>query len=487
MSVGDRTVRLIARDELRMMARNRVAVIAFAMLVLLTLVAVASSWAHRNGVAALRDRHAHVAERAFDAQPDRHPHRMVHYGTFIFRPPGPLAAFDPGVDAYTGNSMFLEGHRQNTANFGDVRQSSLLVRFGQLTPAFVLQVVAPLLPIFLGYGALARETERGTLRLLMLQGASRRQVVRGKLLALGTVALIAGAPAMIGLLLIAGQPGALTQHMLAPMSLIALGYATYLAVWAVLILLVSALVRRSRDALLALVAVWAVTLVLVPRVAPDLASAAVPLANRLQTDVAIARDLRTMGDSHDHDDPHFAAFQRSVLARYGVDRVEDLPVNYKGVVAMEGERMTASLFDRYATDSFAAQARQNGIVAAIGVLSPAIALRSLSMAAAGTDFAGHRRFLEQAEAYRYALVQRLNRMQAEGVRYADDTAKDAGADRRKRVSGDHWRAMPDFRFVPPDGRTLATAALPGLAIVIGWLALALTLLTLATRRLGARS
>jgi hypothetical protein len=47
--------------------------------------------------------------------------------------------------------------------------------------------------------------------------------------------------------------------------------------------------------------------------------------------------------------------------------------------------------------------------------------------------------------------------------------------------------MPDFHFVPPDGMTLATAALPSLAIVIGWLALALTLLTLATRRLGARS
>ncbi|USU11532.1 DUF3526 domain-containing protein [Sphingomonadaceae bacterium OTU29THOMA1] len=475
-------VRLIARDELRMMARNRVAMIAFALLVLLTLVAVVSSRAHQNGIAGLRDRHAHAAETAFDAQPDRHPHRMVHYGTFIFRPLGPLAAFDPGVDAYTGNSMFLEGHRQNTANFGDVRQSSLLVRFGQLTPAFVLQAVAPLLLIFLGYGALAREMESGTLRLLMLQGVGRRRLVGGKLLALGAVALVAGAPAMIGLLLIAGQPGALVL----PMLIIALGYAAYLALWAVLILLVSASVRRSRDALLALVALWAVALVLLPRVAPDLASAAVPLAKRLQTDVAIARDLRKMGDSHNPDDPHFAAFKQSVLDRYGVATVEDLPVNYKGVVALEGERMTASLFNRYAAASFAAQARQNGIVEAVGLLSPAIALRSLSMAAAGTDFAGHRRFLEQAEAYRYALVQRLNRMQADGVSYADDTAVDAGADRRKRVSGDHWQAMPDFRFVAPTGTALATAALPGLAIVIGWLVIALALLAIVTRRLGER-
>lgn len=475
-------ITLIAKDELRMMARNRVAVIGLALLLLLTLVAVVSAWAHQRGVAELRGRHAHAAEAAFDAQPDRHPHRMVHYGTFIFRPLGPLAAFDPGVDGFTGNSMFLEGHRQNTANFGDVRQSSLLTRFGQLTPAFVLQVVVPLLLVFLGYGALARETERGTLQMLLLQGARRWQVVAGKLLALGLVALIAGAPAMLGFVAIAGQPGALAW----PMLVIAVGYAAYLALWTVLILLVSACVRRSRDALLALTALWAVSTILLPRAAADLASGAVPLANRLQTDVAIARDLRRMGDSHDPNDPHFAAFKQSVLDRYGVTRVEDLPLNYKGVVAVEGERMTASLFNRYAAASFAAQGKQNALVDVIGIVSPAIAMRSLSMAAAGTDLDGHRRFLDQAEAYRYALVQRLNTMQARDVSYADDTASDAGADRRKRVSAGNWQAMPDFRFNAPDGATLATAALPGLAVVTGWLVLAVALLGLATRRLGAR-
>ena len=476
------TVRLIARDELRMMARNRVAVIGIALLVVLTLVAVVSAWSHQRAIAELRARHAQAAEAAFDAQPDRHPHRMVHYGTFIFRPLGPLAAFDPGVDAFTGNSMFLEGHRQNTANFGDVRQSSLLIRFGQLTPAFVLQVVAPLLLIFLGYGALARETERGTLRLLLLQGATRRQIVWGKLLALGLVALITGMPAMIGLVLMAGKPGALAL----PMLVIAAGYAAYLALWTVLILLVSAWVPRNRDALLVLIALWTVSVILLPRAAADLASATIPLTNRLQTDVAIARDLRAMGDSHNPDDPHFAAFKQSVLDRYKVTRVEDLPVNYKGVVAVEGERMTSSLFNRYAGESFAAQTRQNALVETIGMLSPAIALRSLSMAAAGTDLAGHRRFVEQAEAFRYALVQRLNMMQAENVSYTDDTATDAGADRRKRISAQNWQRVPDFHFKAPSGATLAAHALPGLAVVLGWLIFASALLGVATRRLGAR-
>nr|WP_313427258.1 DUF3526 domain-containing protein [Brevundimonas diminuta] len=474
---------LIAKDELRLMARNRVAVIAFILLVLLTLVAVANSWSQQQSVSELRARHAAEAQTAFEAQPDRHPHRVVHYGTFIFRPLSPLAAFDPGVDAFTGNSMFLEGHRQNTANFGDVRQSSILVRFGQLTPAFVLQVVAPLLLIFLGYGVLARETERGTVRLLMLQGASRGQIVLGKALALGLVAVLAGLPAMIGFALIAGQPGA----SLLPMLTIALGYLAYLALWVVIIVLLSTVARRSRDALLGLVAVWAVLVVLAPRIAPDIASAATPLQNRLQTDIAIASDLRGMGDSHNPDDPHFAAFKQSVLDRYGVTRVEDLPVNYQGVLGMEGERLTSQLFDQYAEASYGAQERQNRLVNAVGVVSPAIAIRSLSMAAAGTDFAAHRRFLEQAEDYRYGLVQRLNRLQAEAVSYADDTAEDPDADRRSRVSASNWQSAPAFSFQPPSGAELARGALPGLGLILVWLALAGTLLALGVRRLGARA
>jgi ABC-2 type transport system permease protein len=212
----------------------------------------------------------------------------------------------------------------------------------------------------------------------------------------------------------------------------------------------------------------------------------VPLRDRLQTEVSIARDLRHIGDSHNPDDPHFAEFKQSVLDHYGVDRVEDLPVNYKGLLALEGERLTSELFDRYSNASYDAQARQNGIVNAIGLVSPTIALRSLSMAAAGTGFAGHRRFLEQAEAYRYDVVQRLNRLQADSVSYADDTASDAGADRRKRIEAGNWQAIPDFTYQAPDGAALTARALPGLGIVLAWLVLASLMLWRATRRLGAK-
>ena len=285
----------VMRNELRAMARTRTATVGIALLTMLATVATAVSLHHMASAAEYRERQQLAAQAAFEAQPDRHPHRVVHYGHFVYRLPSALAAFDAGVDPFTGSSMFLEGHRQNTANFGDVTQGSVLTRFGQLTPAFVLQILAPLVLIVLGHGVLAQERERGTLRQLMLQGARLRDIVAGKLAALALIAALFMLPACIGLALMAARPGASVPVA----GVLVLAYAAYLALWCVVIAALSALSVRRRDALLALVGIWAVVALLVPRLATDAAYAAFPLPDRLQTDVGIAADLREIGDSHD--------------------------------------------------------------------------------------------------------------------------------------------------------------------------------------------
>lgn len=474
--------RLLAANEWRLMVRNRVAQIAVLMLLALSVIAALTSIIHRDASDDLRARFQQQADREFDGQPARHPHRMVHYGHFVFRPLPPLAAFDPGVDAFTGNTIFLEGHRQNSANFGDVRQSSLLARFGQLTPAFVLQVLAPLVLIFIGFGAVARERETGTLRVLRSHGMTARSLLAGKMLALGGVAALMLMPAVLSLTWLVLAEGA--SPMIA--GLMALGYALYLGLWVIGIVTVSALVRDARTALMVLLGIWTLTTILVPRVAPDVALSAKPLPTRLETDIAIQRDLRRIGDSHNPDDPHFAAFQAKVLAQYGVSKVEDLPVNYRGLLAMEGEKLTSSLFDKYAAEQFAQQRGQGKIAISFGLASPAVAMRSLSMALSGTDLEGHRRFLQQAEAYRFTIVQQLNRLQAKAVTYADDgnRNKDPDAARRVRIDSEHWHDVPDFSYRSATLAEKLKAALPGAAILLLWLVLAGVVLRLAVRRLG---
>jgi ABC-2 type transport system permease protein len=462
----------VAREEWRALARNRVAVVAGLILAVLLAGSALLGVEQRNAIEASRERHQANSDRQFDAQPDRHPHRMVHYGQFVFRPLSTLAFFDRGVDSFTGHTVFLEGHRQNSANFSEARQSSLLLRFGELTPAFVLQTLAPLLVIFLAYGAVASERERGTLRLLAAQGLGAGDMLAGKLLAYGGATGLILAPAALALLIAAllgwAPPG--------PAALLLVIYGLYLAIWTVMTVLVSALARRSRDALILLVSIWMVLVVLIPRTLPE-AAVRLQMLTRIETDIAIHADLNRIGDSHDPDDPYFSAFKARTLAQYGVRRVEDLPVQWAGLVGMEGERLTSQLFDRYAREAFAREQAQNRFVRGFGAVSPVIALRQASMSLAGTDVESHQDFLDQGERYRYAFVQSFNRMQVEQI-------PNQGAAEDPRIAAANWRRVPSFAYVAPDVLHLAGGRVAAnLAVLIAWLVALLALCAAVARRL----
>ena len=469
---GSSLIGRVAFEEWRALARSRVAVVAGLILAVLLASSALLGLEQRNAIEATRAHHQASSDQQFDAQPDRHPHRMVHYGQFVFRPLSALAFFDRGVDSFTGHTVFLEGHRQNSANFSEARQSSLLLRFGELTPAFVLQTLAPLLVIFLAYGAVAGERERGTLRLMAAQGLAAGDMLAGKLAAHGVVAGLILAPAALALLAAAlmgwSPPG--------PTLALLLIYGLYLAIWAVLAVLVSALARRSRDALIVLVSIWMVLVVLIPRTLPE-AAARLQTPTRIETDIAIHEDLSKIGDSHDPDDPYFSAFKARTLAKYGVQRVEDLPVQWAGLVGMEGERLTSQLFDRYAREAFAREQAQNRFVRGFGAVSPVIALRQASMSLAGTDIESHQDFLDQVERYRYAFVQALNRMQVDQIPNRD-------ADDDPRIAAANWKRVPSFAYVAPDVMRLAGGrVVANLAILTAWLVVLLALCAPVARRL----
>jgi len=448
----------VAVGEWRAMLRNQVAVAAGILMLALTLVAIVVSHERVGAVNAERARFQSTVDAQWANQPDRHPHRVVHYGHYVFRPLSPLAFFDFGVDPFTGSTLFLEGHRQNSANFSDAAQSSVLLRFGQLTPAFVLQVLTPLLIVFLAFGSVARERERGQLRLQIVQGVRGATLLLGKLAAHAGVALLLGAPAFIALVAIAIVHPTIAAEAIALLG----GYALYLLVWVVAAVLVSASLPRARDALLALVAGWILTAILLPRVMPDVAAGDVGRPSRIETEVAIHERLAAIGDSHNPDDPYFKAFRARTLQHYGVARVEDLPVNYSGLLMAEGERMTSALFDEFMRADYARQTEESAIVHSASVASPLIALRRMSTALSGTNLDSHARFLLEGERYRYAFVQRLNGLHVNVV-----TPTGAGDE---RIDKHHWEDTPRFGYAPaPFGEVAARHAWPAFALLGGWL------------------
>ena len=471
----------IAREEWRLWARSRVVLIAG--VTVAVLVAVTSLLTAQRVTDEIERRAARQAsaEATFLAQPDRHPHRMVHYGHYAFRTPPPLAAFDPGVDAVTGQSIFLEGHRQNTAMFADTRAGADLGGFAALTPANIYQLLLPLLLIVIGHALVLRERESGTLAVLLAQGHSGLALAGGKALALAGVAGVFLVPvaALAGYAAAAGEPPLTAAVMVA-------GHALYLAVWGALVLAVSLWARQRSVALAVLVLAWLMVALIVPRIGINAGSAAIDAPGKIESDLVMLAQQRALGDGHNAADPAFEALRKQVLDQYEAENVEQLPVNWRGVVASHSEAKLTALMNDFSESRMRLEARQSRIVTLFGLASPTLALGAASRTLAGTDLATHHRFLRESEALRFDFVQALNDLHANGLAYADDIARssDPEAEQRTRINASAWGLLDTFRFEPdPAATRVDRAALP-LAMLLGWLALLGGAIVLGARRLS---
>ena len=459
----------MAGHELRLLRRSGAALGGFSLVAALIVISLLLSLERQTTLRAERARLAALAEGAWDAQPDRHPHRVVHFGDFVFRPISWLAAFDLGAEAYAGHALFLEGHRQNPSNFGEASAAGAVLRFAQLTPAFVLHTLAPLLMLFAGAGSVALERESGRLALLTSLGVARRSLLFGKCLALFSLGALLLAPAGFWLL----ASGAGGGDSLRRASILLAGYLAYLLTWAAGIVLVSFLARSRRTAVLVLLGLWSLAVVVVPRLGASLAPLERPAPTRVESEIAAERDLAKVGDSHNPNDPYFAGLRQRTLAEHGVERVEDLPFNYGGLVMVEGERLTTELFNRRFEETFSRLRDQSAWVSRLAWVTPFQALRGLSQRAAGVDLEHQLHFLTESESRRYAMVQALNELHRREIRYEND--------RGQRLDAARWAEIPRQPYRLPALDQLPGGAGAGLGQLAAWTVLALLALFLAAR------
>ena len=468
-------VLLIARRQLGAMRADRHVALLLGLVAALGIVSVLGARHHAASEVEQRARHQALVDRQWAEQPDRHPHRVIHYGFLVFREEAPLAFFDPGVGAYAGTSLFLEGHRQNSATFGDARHATAMPSFGRLSPAAVLGLLLPLLVVAAGFAAVSGEREQGTLPLLLAQGATPSHIVAGKALGVGFAAGAAVLPIALATAAFVAFGGG-EQPSLARMLTLAAVYAAYLAGWVLLTVWVSSRSASSRAALARLVAVWVVLCVASPRLGASLAAALHPAPSRAQFTAQVEMAERGVGDSHNPDDPFFSALRDEYLARYQVSSVEELPVNWSGVVSREGEAATSRIQEEHQRELLAVHRRQDRVMAWLGLLSPHLAARDLSMAAAGTSAEAVEAFRAQAEAHRYEIIQRLNDLHIHDIAYENDRAQ--------RIARQEWTRFPVFRPDPPSlGRALADRPLALVALGL-WIVVPLAGLRLGRARLA---
>ncbi|MCY2959311.1 MAG: DUF3526 domain-containing protein [Planctomycetota bacterium] len=408
-------------------------------------------------------------------QGDKNSHSAGHYGVNVFKPTSPLAVFDRGIEPFVGTSVFLEAHRQNQAAFLPAQDATAMRRFGELSAAVALQMLVPLLIVLLAFGALAGERESGTLRQILSLGVRPRQLVLGKALGLGaTVAVLLLPAAGVMAFLLARAAGPEATGLWARAGGLALSYSAYLAIFVALSVAVSASTRTSRTALTILLSIWALNCIVAPRLASDVIHQSLPTPKLAEFEAEMQKGVMEGLDGHDPRNKRLADFQRDTLAKHGKTRVEDLPFNFQGLVMLESERIAGEVFDFHFGKLWDRIQAQDRAVALAGVGAPMLALRSASMAFAGTDFAHHRHFAVSAEQHRREFVRVLN----------EDLMNNARpGDHRYAAGRALWEQLPVFRLEPLPVHDAWGAARAGVLVLAGWLLAALGTLFFSAGRL----
>jgi ABC-2 type transport system permease protein len=445
----------IARKEFTELVRDgRFRVLGAAVLAL-SVLSLAVGWKsyqdlsaqHRSAQAATRDQ--------WLRQEKKNPHSAAHYGMYAFKPKSQLAMIDTGVDPYVGVAVWMEAHRQNDFKFRPAQDRTAVQRFGEMTGAEVLQVLLPLFIVLMTFAAFAGEREQGTLRQLLATGVRGRDLALGKALGIGWALSLVLVPATIaaaiafalssGAGLLAGDP--------VRIGLLVVSYLVYFVALTAIALAVSARVRSSRIALVALLSFWFANSVVAPRLASDIAAWLHPTPSAVEFQKAMDADLNDRTGV----ERRLERRRAELFQRYGVDQVDALPIAFSGISLQEGEEHANEVFDRHWGALFTRYEQQNRVTQLAAAVSPMLAVRALSMGLAGTDFAQHRHFTSAAESYRRDIQRILN----------GDIAMNQK--RGQVYLADHtlWEQVPEFIYEAPP----ASWVLGHHTIAIGMLAL----------------
>lgn len=450
-------VNAILAKDLRELRRDRRLVVMAVLVLALGLTGILTSFQQVTAYEADRAAALGLDRRTWEGQGKRNPHSAAHFAKWALRPLNGGALLDPGISSHAGSAIWMEAHSQNPARARPAEDRAQPLMVGEFSTAWVLQVLMPLMIAVIAASALARERERGTLRLLLASGASAGSTLRGKLASVGTVsAAIAGGLLLPGLASALAIGGARFHHLI----LWTLGHGIFLAIVVLVAVGVSARARSAGRALLVLVGLWLFAIILVPRAAVSAVEVAAPTPSPAAfwsgIEAAMQERPDPFGDGLEE-------FGQAMARQYGVARVADLPVDFGGLQLEESERQGNIVFDRFYGELFALYMHQRELMRWSNLLSPLPAIQNVSTALAGTDLMHQIAFQQQAETHRRAMVTQLNTdLIANGREAGWDYAADA----------DFWRSVGDFGFVPPSNRNVLRAIWPDALILLGWLALA---------------
>lgn len=407
-------------------------------LYLLFVVALASGISFYNKSAGKIEDAQTATYRQWLNQGRKNPHGAAHFGFYAFKPLSPMSVIDKGLESYLGQAVWLEAHNQNEVREREATDAGSIVRFGQLSIGFIVQVLFPLCILLLGYNLYSKEREGGTLSMLLTSGATAGKLLLGKVIALYRLILLLFLPMLLitnlSMMMVAGV--AAWKASLLPFCLFTAFSMLYFAIWVLLSLYLSSRVRQSSLALVSLLSFWIVGVFLVPRMGSVLAKLIHPtpssflFSHNIRMDNELGLDRKTPAALRQK------RFEDSVLRAYQAKSIELLPISMRGLNLQRSEEYGYQIFEKNYGALAETYQKQDAVMNWLHLLSPVQSMRSLTMGVSGTDLNKQNHFAEQAEAHRRLIAAAMN----------DDITKNSVGVENYGNDEELWRKIPPFQY-----------------------------------------
>ena len=428
----------ITKNEWRMLFRNRTFgyLTTFFLLSLILVVWIGVvQFEEQQGYRKLAQEH--VREQ-WENLKEMNPHGAAHYGTYAFKPSNLLSSMDGGINDITGNVLQLEGHVQNEIVYSEASQSLSISKFGKLKSSLLLQYVIPLFLIFLSYGSISNEKVTQRIKLLVFQGATLKTLIYAKSLSTWLYGMLLLTLTIIFHVLFID----LGSDTLSRLTLIFLSYGCYYFIISSLAVFLSAKLKSNASALASLLAIWIIWTIFLPKIWGNTVEKIYPLPDRMTFKKAM-REERSKGiDGHDPYDKRREDLKNKYLVEYKVDSLNQLPINFDGIVVQEDEEYGNAVWDKHFGNNYTILQKQKFLYQVSGFLNPFSSLQSVSMGFCGTDMNHHLHFLRNAEDYRRYLIKELNDKHAYGGSKTGDWSW--------KVDSTFFKSVEGFSYQTPE-------------------------------------
>ena len=411
---------------------------------------------------------------------------------YVDRPPNLLSVFNVGFDKRPGNEVKIS-HGYVPSLWDADRHGSdnpFMNIFTSMDIVFIFEVVLSLLALVFAYDALAGEHERGTLRLVLTNPVRRGYILLAKYISAMLCLLV---PLLMSLLLAVmlltnSAAISLNTHDFLCIGGIILASVTYLSVFYLIGMLISAAMRRTSSALMLSMFIWGFLVLVYPNVtlavirrleAPQARTASAfnqieqiweefdrERKHFLATDAFPGEDwgleLRGGGSRHAYlwDDPRTLLYTYESVINFEKLGAEDEPkiphaqnhFRFLGRLVTDTADRTWLIRKPALEDIFVKPAK---VERTWLKLSPIGLYDAATQAWAGTDMLGVRDFFNAVRQYRHQMINYLYDKDVFGSRVwfsADKGAPD-------------WGSFPQFSFQSVDTYINAKRALPDVALL----------------------